>query len=474
MAKPDNPLSPDRRQIFTVSELNQQVNELLSLHFPLVWVSGEISNLSQAPSGHAYFTLKDARAEVSCALFRLRRRQLKTPLTEGLQVLVQAQVALYQNRGRYQLLIEYLEPAGEGLLQQAFRQLQQRLEQEGLFDQKHKQPLPKFPKRLGVITSPTGAVIRDILQVLKRRYPCLPVVVYPTPVQGKDAAPGIVQAIELANQQAYCDLLIVARGGGSLEDLWAFNKEAVARAIFASDIPIVSAVGHETDTSIADYVADLRAATPSVAAELVSPDGQQLHAELQQQADKLAQTLKRQINQRKQQLAWLKKGLNSGAPDRQLPRHNQLLDELVLRLNRTVKQKIGYRQQLVQHYQRQLAQLSPRQRLAYCQSQAVTLQQRLQHALTNQLKARHPPLNYLQQRLVTSQAQHVNALRNQWLQLSQALANLSPLATLQRGYAIVQDQQQQIVRDSQQVQPEDKLRVRLAKGELAVNVKQCL
>ena len=280
------PVSPS---IFTVSRLNQTVRQLLEMEMGQIWLSAEISNLSQPASGHWYFTLKDDRAQVRCAMFRNSNRRVTFRPQNGQQVLVRASITLYEPRGDYQLIAESMQPAGDGLLQQQFEQLKQRLSAEGLFDQQFKQPLPAPAKRVGVITSASGAALHDILQVLQRRDPSLPIVIYPTSVQGAEAPMQIVRAIETANRRDECDVLIVGRGGGSLEDLWSFNDERVARAIFASRIPIVSAVGHETDVTIADFVADLRAPTPSAAAELVSRNQLELLRQLQSQQQRLAQ-----------------------------------------------------------------------------------------------------------------------------------------------------------------------------------------
>ena len=264
--------TPQGPAVFTVSQLNRQSKELLETYLHRVQVSGEISNLARPHSGHWYFTLKDQRAQVRCAMFKSRSQYVQFAPKEGDQVLIHASVSLYEARGDYQLIVDKMESAGEGALKMAFEALKARLHQQGYFNPEYKKPLPSHPRHLGIVTSPTGAAVKDIIAVLKRRFPALPISIYPTQVQGEVAAGQIVQAIERANRDALCDVLIVGRGGGSLEDLWPFNEERVAHAIFNSAIPIISAVGHEVDTSISDFVADLRAATPSAAAELVSPD----------------------------------------------------------------------------------------------------------------------------------------------------------------------------------------------------------
>jgi exodeoxyribonuclease VII large subunit len=265
----------DTRDIYTISRLNREAKQLLEGTFPLIWVEGEISNLSRPASGHLYFSLKDEQAQIRCALFRGSQRGLACAPRDGLHVVARARVSLYEGRGDFQLIVETLEEAGEGRLRQAFEALKRRLLAEGLFDAARKKTPPRLPACIGVITSPSGAAIRDVLTTLRRRFPAIPIIVYPVPVQGDAAAPAIAAAIARAGERAECDVLILARGGGSLEDLWAFNEEIVARAIFACPIPVVTGVGHEVDVTIADFVADARAATPTAAAEMVSPDARE-------------------------------------------------------------------------------------------------------------------------------------------------------------------------------------------------------
>jgi exodeoxyribonuclease VII large subunit len=298
--------SPSNTEILSVSDLNQQVRQLLEQSFAIIQVEGEISNFVCPSSGHWYFTLKDNRAQVRCALFRNRSRFLKYRPQNGDRVLLRAKVSLYEGRGEYQLIGEYLEAAGSGELQAAFEALKQKLQLEGLFDPKHKQTLPAIPQHIGVITSATGAAIQDILSVLKRRFPAIPISLYPAAVQGDGAPTQLIQALELANRSALCDVLILGRGGGSAEDLCAFNDEMLARKIFASTVPIVSAVGHEIDFSISDLVADVRAPTPSAAAELLSPDRDQLSQQFDIYHNRFSQLARQQLNQRQQQLEALR------------------------------------------------------------------------------------------------------------------------------------------------------------------------
>ena len=288
-------LSSQSPSIYTVSRLNQTVRLLLEQEMGQVWISGEISNFTQPSSGHWYFTLKDDTAQVRCAMFRNSNRRVTFRPQHGQQVLVRANITLYEPRGDYQIIVESMQPAGEGLLQQKYEQLKAKLSEEGLFDQQFKKPLPSPAHCVGVITSKTGAALHDILHVLKRRDPSLPVIIYPTAVQGDDAPGQIVRAIALANARQECDVLIVGRGGGSLEDLWSFNDERVARAIFASLIPVVSAVGHETDVTIADFVADARASTPSNAAEIAVPDQREIYRRLDALQTRMVQSEQKRV-----------------------------------------------------------------------------------------------------------------------------------------------------------------------------------
>jgi exodeoxyribonuclease VII large subunit len=344
-------------QIWSVHELNQHVQTVLEHEFACVWICGEISNLSRPSSGHYYFTLKDEYAQVRCAMFKMQARNLGFNLENGQKVTVYAQVSLYTPRGDYQLIIHSLELAGLGALQQAFEQLKQKLSKEGLFDAKHKKPFPLLPHCIGVISSPSGAVIRDILHVLQRRFPDIPVILYPSEVQGKTAAANLLRAIQIANRRNECDVLILARGGGSLEDLWPFNDEALARGIFASDIPIISAVGHEVDYTIADFVADLRAPTPSAAAEIVVAPYQNFIDQLQQQKLALQQNIHKRWQTAMQQLDQLQLRLRS--PQERLGHAKERLlwlqDKLLSRITMQWQQR---RQQLV-HLAQVLQQLSP-------------------------------------------------------------------------------------------------------------------
>lgn len=322
-----------------------------------MWVEGEISNLARPPSGHLYFSLKDDKAQVRCAMFRGFASKSPGNWQNGMQVVVRAKVSVYAPRGDYQLIVERMEESGVGALQQAFEALKRQLQKEGLFDEKHKKELPEFPKAIGVVTSPTGAAVRDILHVIARRYPMVPVVIYPTLVQGEAAAANVVKAIQLAHQHAECDVLIVARGGGSLEDLWPFNEEIVARAVFDSDIPIISGVGHETDFTICDFVADSRAPTPSAAAEIATPDGEGLLNYIEQHMAKLLRHMRHMIDGCEKQVLYLRKRLPH--PRQQLQLNAQRLDDLWLRNQQAMQSKVTRSEQKFLQLTRTLDALSP-------------------------------------------------------------------------------------------------------------------
>ena len=316
--------------ILTVTQLTYQIKNLLEGTFPDVWVEGEISNLTVPQSGHAYFTLKDEQSQVKAVLFRSAQRHLKFTLQHGMQVICRGHVSVYEPRGEYQVIVDYVEPRGIGALQKAFEELKARLEKEGLFVRERKKPLPLLPRRIGIVTSPTGAAIRDILRIIKRRHPKMEILIYPVPVQGVEAVPAIVEAVRYFNREQNVDVMIVGRGGGSLEDLWAFNEEAVAREIFASRIPVISAVGHETDYTIADFVADLRAPTPSAAAEMVVESEAHLRETVLSFESRLASSIRQELEQRKASVQHALRLLAD--PRKRLEQFSQRVDELLGRL----------------------------------------------------------------------------------------------------------------------------------------------
>jgi exodeoxyribonuclease VII large subunit len=346
--------------IMSVSELNRLARDVLEQSFPLFWVSGEISNLTRAASGHWYFSLKDASAQVSCVMFRGRNSYLDWTPKEGDKVEARALVTLYEARGSFQLTIEFLQRAGAGALFEAFEKLKAKLQQEGLFDAAFKKAIPAHPKQIGVVTSPDAAALHDVLTTLKRRMPNIPVIIYPTPVQGKGAATQIAQAIHSAHERNECDVLIICRGGGSMEDLWQFNEEVVARAIADCPIPTVSGVGHETDFTICDFVADTRAATPTAAAELVSPSRENLLNKLQQMRDQLTRASQYVLQQRSQLLDYLARRLIS--PTQQLAQQQEKIAQMQRRLDLSIQQQL-------QRQQKNLVQLA--QNLHHLNPQAV-------------------------------------------------------------------------------------------------------
>ena len=347
------------RVIYTVSHLNQDVRVLLEGEFPTLWVEGEVSNLSRPSSGHLYFSLKDARTQVRCALFQNRALLFRDSPRNGQQILVRGRISLYESRGEFQIIVDDLEEAGAGALRRAYDALRFKLEQEGLFAAERKRSLPRFPQRIGVITSPTGAALRDVLTTLRRRFPSLPVRVYPVPVQGDGAAERIADAIRLASKRRDCDVLLLVRGGGSLEDLWAFNEEPVARAIVACAIPLVTGIGHETDVTLADFAADLRAATPTAAAELASPDRLEGLRKVRLLAEQLDSAMQRQLTQAQRRLAELAGRLDRVQPRHRLRERAQRLDELDQRLRATLRLRLRVAAQRLHSLSGHLHALSP-------------------------------------------------------------------------------------------------------------------
>lgn len=434
-------------EVYTVSALNRETKTLLAEHFISVWVEGEISNLANPSSGHIYFTLKDANAQVRCAMFRMHRRKLTFKPTEGMQVLVKAQVSLYETRGDYQLIVERIEASGDGALRRAFEALKARLADEGLFDAAVKKPLPIAPKQLGIITSATGAAVRDILSILKRRFATIPVLIYPVSVQGSEAKYEIVDAIKTAEQSHECDVLILARGGGSLEDLWAFNEEIVARTIAECTIPVVTGIGHEIDFTIADFVADHRAPTPSAAAELVSPnqsDWLDRFAHLQAQ---LCQCLTTQTLNHAKSIEWLEKRLQQVHPGKRLQDHTQRLDELELRICH-----------------------SAQNRLTELTSKLIALSAKLKNP-TDQLKTLKTLQQHLVQRLLMAINRKIEQPTQKLSELSRALDSVSPLATLSRGYAIISRRDDgEILRSSNQASAGNIVEAQLCHGKLICEV----
>jgi exodeoxyribonuclease VII large subunit len=436
--------------IYTVSRLNSEVRLTLELQFRQLWLVGEVSNFVAASSGHWYFSLKDQAAQVKVAMFKTSNRNAVFMPRNGQQVMVRARISVYEPRGEYQLLADFIEPAGDGLLRQQYEQLKAKLAAEGLFAPERKKPLPTNARKIGVITSPTGAAIRDILTVLQRRAPGIEVIIYPSLVQGAQAASDLTAALQLAIRRNECDVLIIGRGGGSLEDMWCFNDETLARTIAHCPIPIVSAVGHEIDFSISDFVADVRAATPSAAAELVSPDQQHQLTQLMQLKQRLAQSMRQRLGFAAQQFLHQHSKLQLLHPARRLQQQQQRLDELQIRLTQAMQQRLAHKSQQLQLQQKSLALVSPQQRLQRQQQQLQQLQQQLQQAMARQ-----------QQKQL-----------QRWQRLSGQLHIVSPLATLQRGYSIVFAEDGTVIKDQQQVAAGNKVQVRLANGGFSATVTQ--
>ena len=447
---PENPLPAPARQVFTVSELNHSVRTLLEGSFPLLWVEGEISNFSRPASGHLYFSLKDPQAQVRCALFRNRAALLRFKPADGMHVLLRARVGLYEPRGDFQLIVEHMEEAGSGALQRAFEELKQKLAAEGLFDAALKRPLPSAPRVIGVITSESGAALRDILSVIRRRCTLARVILYPVPVQGEGAGGKIAAMLRTASARGECDVLILARGGGSLEDLWAFNDEGVARAIRASATPVVSGVGHEIDFTIADFAADLRAPTPTGAAELVTPDMDAWRRTLGQQAQRLVLGQVRLLRDLGERLGWCAERLRQLHPGRVLRDRYQRLDELQARLARSFTASLAERRMRLAGLAVRLTARSPRERL---------------HAASEQL-------TYLLHRLDAAAHNRLQALGGRVALAMRALDAVSPLATLRRGYAIVSDAANgDVISHAATARPGQSIRARLSDGTLTAEVK---
>lgn len=441
-------MNSQNSNIYSVSSLNRAAKSLLETGLGVIWLSGEISNLTMAVSGHWYFTLKDHNAAVRCAMFKGNNRRAGFTPKHGQQVLVRAKLSLYEARGDYQLIIESMQPEGDGLLKQQFEQLKCQLAAEGLFAEQHKKPLPQIIKCIGIITSSTGAALHDILSVLKRRDPRLQVIIYPSQVQGAGSANSVAAQIQLANQRQECDLLIVGRGGGSLEDLWCFNEAVVAHAIFNSILPIISAVGHEIDITISDFVADIRAATPSAAAELVSQNKAFVSTQLETLLTRLKASMHASLQRSQHQQALLTEQLLKQHPKHKLQQQTLIADELSLRLQHAMSAMLSHKAQYTNQLHSSLMQHSPEQTVnleLQKQSQLVT---RLKNAMQNSLK------------------QNDAELQNSISQLN----TVSPLATLARGYAIITDAQGKVTNDASQLNSGDNIDVRLDKGQFKAKV----
>ena len=441
---------PAQPTVYSVSQLNRHVKSLLEQNFFSIQVIGEISNLSRPSSGHLYFSLKDKNAQVRCALFRSQAQKLNFAPENGLQIQASANVSLYETRGDYQLIINRMQETGDGALRKAYEQLKERLAGLGLFASEHKKQLPLIPKTIGIITSPSGAAIQDILSVLTRRFPSIPVIIYPVMVQGNEAKYEINQAIITANHRKECDVLILARGGGSLEDLWAFNEEMVAKAIFKSRIPIISGIGHETDTTIADYVADLRTATPTAAAEHSTPDAQQWLGQFQAYEHHLSQLVQNKLQQHSRHLEWLTKNLNQQHPGKQLEIKSQRLDELECRLKSTMQNQFSQANSKLRAKHAQLWQFNPAHKIQQLKNQYINLNNRLNTNIKTTLHDYQQKFSYL----------------------SQTLNIVSPLATLHRGYTLTSDEQGTLINSTEQLKVGQNIKTRLNSGSFSSQIQE--
>jgi len=431
--------------IFTVSDLNRRAKQMLEVSFASVRVEGEISNLARPSSGHWYFTLKDSGAQVRCAMFRSRAGMVKFQPKEGDKVEVRAKVSLYENRGDYQLIVDAMKPAGEGALLLAFEQLKRKLTAEGLFAEERKRPLPQI-KRIAIITSPTGAAIHDMLTVLRRRWPILEVDLYPAAVQGDEAPQQLINALYRANRDNVADAIIIGRGGGSLEDLWAFNNEVLAREIANSYLPVISAVGHEVDFTIADFVADMRAPTPSAAAELISPDGQQMLRYVNDLQQRLQRNQKERLFHAQRSLSQLQSRLRG--PRQAIQARAQHLDQLEIRLQRAMNQQLKQPQQQLQRIQASLIHLHPQRGLNQHQTALKQIKSRLERAMQQQLQQKKTELS--------------SGVR--------LLNSVSPLEVLSRGYSITRSADGSVIQDTAALKPGDEIETLIRSGKLTSTI----
>lgn len=437
------------REVFSPSQLVRQTRDLIEGAFPLIWIEGEISNFSRPASGHLYFSLKDAGAQVRCAMFKPKSTWLRFKPADGMHVLVRARVSLYEARGEFQILVDHMEEAGEGALKREFERLKAQLAAEGLFDAAVKRALPRLPRRIGVVTSASGAAVRDVLAVLGRRFPLAAVDVIPVPVQGKEAPSAIVAALAAASRAGVHDVLLVTRGGGSIEDLWAFNDEAVARAIRASAIPVVSAIGHEVDFTIADFVADLRAATPSAAAELLVPDANDVARDLRHRLTRLELLMRRALQTRAQRLDRAYARLDAHRPQARLALGASRLDTLQQRLRHIVAERHHRAERRVGELAARLERRHPARLIERSRQQLDERHARLRRVLTDRLG---------RQRALVAE-------------LGRTLHAVSPLATLSRGYAILFDETGRVLRASGDAHRGASVRAKLHDGEVKLRVE---
>ena len=439
----------DEQSVISVSELNKKAKSLLEKGIPKLWIEGEISNLAKPASGHMYFSLKDEMSQIRCAWFKQRQLQNTLNIANGSKMLALGKIGLYEPRGEYQFIVEKMEIAGEGDLKRKYEDLKKKLSAEGIFSEENKSELPNLPKKIGVITSPSGAAIQDILTVLNRRFPIIPIIIFPVAVQGEQAAPQIQNALEKANFRADCDLLILARGGGSLEDLWAFNEEIVARAIFDSEIPIISAIGHETDITISDFTADLRAPTPSGAAELAVPDQYDWIKSIDNISEKINTIITQQINSKSQLSDWINKRLSQSSPKMTVKRQIEKSNNLKKILSSSILQNLSKQDKNIHQLKSNLNEVSPRLKI---------------HTQLSRIKE-------LNQKITSCSDHLLEGLNNRIKLASKTLNSVSPLRTLDRGYAIARDAKtKNVIMSADAIEIENDIEVKLAKGEIKVTV----
>ena len=439
----------DEQSVISVSELNKKAKSLLEKGIPKLWIEGEISNLAKPASGHMYFSLKDEMSQIRCAWFKQRQLQNTLNIANGSKMLALGKIGLYEPRGEYQFIVEKMEIAGEGDLKRKYEDLKKKLSAEGIFSEENKSELPNLPKKIGVITSPSGAAVQDILTVLNRRFPIIPIIIFPVAVQGEQAAPQIQNALEKANFRADCDLLILARGGGSLEDLWAFNEEIVARAIFDSEIPIISAIGHETDVTISDFTADLRAPTPSGAAELAVPDQHDWIKSIDNISEKINTIITQQINSKSQLSDWINKRLSQSSPKMTVKRQIEKSNNLQKILSSSILQNLSKQDKNIHQLKSNLNEVSPRLKI---------------HTQLSRIKE-------LNQKITSCSDHLLEGLNNRINLASKTLNSVSPLRTLDRGYAIARDAKtKNVIMSADNIEIENDIEVKLAKGEIKVTV----
>ena len=440
----------NQEHIYSISELNDEVASTLTEGFGVIWVEGEISNLMRSAAGHVYFSLKDESASVRCAMFRMQNQSLDFELRDGMQILARAKVGLYKQRGEFQLIVEYAEESGEGLLRQRFELLKQTLQKEGLFDELHKKPLPKMPKTIGLVTSPKGAAVQDIIKTIKRRYSIVRVIVYPTLVQGNEATKKIASAIDIANQRDECDVIIIARGGGSLEDLWCFNEELVARSIFHSKIPIISGIGHETDFTIADLVADLRAATPTAAAEIALPTTNEIVDRLNRYIFDITQHIDYKVNHFRHQLKSASLRMQASHPQSKLQFNMQKLDLINEKMQKLPMMQVSDLKNIFKISFSKLLATNPKINIEAERQNLEMKNMALSNAIIGLIESK----------------------RNRFSVMTAQLEGASPLQSLSRGYALVTNEDGRNIKSVKKIKTGKTVKTKLSDGSFISRVEK--